>query len=323
MRRFGRTMLVMLVAFGAILGALFAYSGSVNPLYVVESSSMQHSPDVSSIGVLDTGDLFLAQVVHVREDVTTYLEGRARGYATYGDFGDVILFYDPELFSGAPVVHRAMAWASWNASAGRYDVPDLALLPPGDWTAYDGTGSPTTSPTALSRFVLHRAGWDRTVNVSVDLDWIVSRQGPIAQGGFLTFGDHNVYRSSIKHDPWVMPVPLLIGRARGEIPWFGLIKLTFAPGADGCCEGWGSTNVDRGAPGNSWAALEASLVLLFGTPIALSVAEWYLDRHPDRKERLRKAWMNVKSRIWPWSRREEVPSEDAGDRDDEPPGSGP
>jgi signal peptidase len=301
LRRLGRMLLVMLVAFGAILGALFAYAGSATPLYVVESSSMQHAPDASSIGVLDTGDMFLAQVIHSRADVVTYVEGRARGYATYGDFGDVIIFVDPELLSATPVVHRAMAWATWNASAGGYDVPDLALLPAGDWTGLDANGTVTTAPLGLSQFILRRAGWDGTVNVSVDLAWINAQRG-ITPEGFLTFGDHNVYRSAVKHDPWVLPFPLVIGRARGEIPWFGLIKLTLAPGAEGCCAGWGSTDLERGAPGNSWVALDVSLALLFGTPLAVSVAEWYLDRHPDKEERLRRSWSNVKRKVWPWSR---------------------
>ena len=70
----------------------------------------------------------------------------------------------------------------------------------------------------------------------------------------------------------------IIGRARGEIPWFGLIKLLASP-ASYCCRSWG----DPAAPGNSWNDLVIALVALIALPFALEGAAW--------------AWSKY---AWPW-----------------------
>ncbi len=252
---------------------------------------MQHGSSESRLGVLDVGDLFIAQTVGSRSDVVTYIEGRAKGYMTYGDFGDVIVFPEPGGQS-ATFVHRAMAYVRWNATAGAFDVEELTLLNPSEWEAWDANGMPTSQPFGISQFVLHQAGWRRDLDLYFNLTQgeralAVGRTGT---DGFLTMGDNNAYTTLTRVDRWVVPDASVLARARGEIPWFGLIRLSLFPSRDGCCEAWGSTDPDRGAPANSWTSLEVSLGLLVGAPVAFGLMDFYLKRHPEVRARWRERW---------------------------------
>src|SRR5437879_9207923 len=90
----GRDLLVAAIIVVVFLAAIYAYARVWPPLVVVESASMQHSSQESFLGVIDTGDMVFQQAAPTRADVVTYLEGRASGYSTYGDYGDVIIFRD-------------------------------------------------------------------------------------------------------------------------------------------------------------------------------------------------------------------------------------
>src|SRR2546428_11935570 len=106
---FVRDLIVAFVIVAIVMGVLFASTRVWPPMVVVESDSMQHSDTQSSIGVIDTGDLVLVQAVGSSTDVVTYVEGRAAGYQTYSDFGDVIIFNrvgDPP--GATPILHRPM-----------------------------------------------------------------------------------------------------------------------------------------------------------------------------------------------------------------------
>lgn len=226
--------------------------------------------------------------------MTTYLEGRATGYSTYGDFGDVIVFPEPG-GRPTPFVHRAMAYVVWNATADAFDVPDLAVLPDAEWDAWDANGTQTEQPFGISQFLLYDAGWRRDLDIYFNLTRgeRALAVGGVGTEGFLTMGDNNAYTTLTKVDRWVVPGPSILGRARGEIPWFGLIRLTLFPSEQGCCEAWGSTHPVRGAPANSWTSLDVSLALLIGVPAGLSVLDFYLDRHPDVRARWRARWRRL------------------------------
>ena len=299
-RRTLRSLLLAGIVFAAILGGIFTYARTWPPMVSVESGSMQHSDTESMIGAIDTGDIVLVQAVYSRADVVTYLEGRAGGHGTYGDFGDVIVFRNPANLGGTVFIHRAIAYVLWNATAGAYDVPDLGRLPEEDWDAFLPGGAPTQDTAGIARFILYRAGWARDLTVFFNL---TEGDRSIAVGGqrdgFLTMGDHNAYTTITKFDRWVIPVDFVIGRARGELPWFGLIKLTLFREGTGCCEWWGSTHPDRGAPANSWFGLNVSLGLLVGTPLAFTLLEVYLSRHPGARRRLRE----IGRELWPFRRK--------------------
>ncbi|MCK4366762.1 MAG: S26 family signal peptidase, partial [Thermoplasmata archaeon] len=93
---------------GIILLSLFLYTGNWPPMVVVESQSMQHSDTESFVGVIDTGDLVLVQNAPSSSDIITYVEGRATGYSTYGEFGDVIIYKQGGDFQAKSIIHRAL-----------------------------------------------------------------------------------------------------------------------------------------------------------------------------------------------------------------------
>jgi len=278
LRQWVRLLLRDLAIFGLIfaigLGALFAYTQVWPPMVVVESSSMQHSDSESFLGVIDTGDYVLVQATPLRSQIVTWVEGRAQNYRTYGDFGDVIIFRPPPRPADTPIIHRAILWLEWNATTGGgWDAPSLLALSRSEWSARDGSGNPLPYPYNIDGdLTLYNVGYGgdltRVLPVSVMLPRI---------SGFITMGDNNAYSSGA--DRWIVPQDHVIGHARGELPWFGLLKLTIAP-AGYCCQGWG----DPRAPQNSWNALAASLVALVVIPVAADYGlAWWLKRRKTAK----------------------------------------
>jgi signal peptidase len=261
--------LVAVLLASITLVGTFLYTLVWPPFLAVESWSMQHGNHRSQIGTMDTGDLVFVKSAFSRDDVVTYVEGRITGYTTYGDYGDVILFQEPnwgpDADPGGTFLHRAMAYVHWNVTAGGYDIPDLANLDPSSWAATDAQGRTTSDPRGLGSLTLRNVGWRRDAVVLVNLTFLAGRF-PI--DGFLTLGDNNVYNYPwSQHDPWIVSDDELIAVARGEIPWFGLLRLTLFPG-EGCCERWFSTDLRRGAPLDSWISLHLFLpLLLLGPPV--------------------------------------------------------
>ncbi|MFP4169494.1 MAG: S26 family signal peptidase [Methanomassiliicoccales archaeon] len=277
-----------------IMSGLFAYAGNWPPLVVVESDSMQHSSTRSSIGTIDTGDLVVVKRVDY-EEVETYLERVLNGHETYGQAGDVVIYKrygDPQLTS---IIHRAICKVDYNSTGGGFDIPVLRDLPEEMWS------TPQDRWWNLDGVVtLHDVGY-REVEVHLDLSAMLSYfedQGREPHGGLITMGDHNfvlregtmtglydqqtnICREPVKGD-WVT------GLARGELPWFGLLKL------------WISGDSPQNVPSNSVTNLFVSLGLIIGVPVAIDLSTLVLKRrgweppslerfHPRRLwERLRK-----------------------------------
>src|SRR2546426_6984211 len=155
-----RDLLVAGIIVVIVLVGIYVYTGVWPPLVVVESQSMQHSGTESYFGVIDTGDMVFQQAAPNRADVVTYLEGRASGYATYGDYGDVIIFRhasDP-----TPVIHRAIMYVTLhnNGTYATADVDRLSQLT--GWEATTDSGPITCPPTCsglyLRTLTIHRMG---------------------------------------------------------------------------------------------------------------------------------------------------------------------
>lgn len=244
-----REVLISIVIVASLLGGLYVYSGEWPPLVVVESGSMQHDTTTSHIGVIDTGDLILVQAVRSQTDIVTYIEGRATDYTTYGDYGDVIVFKVSALET-TPIIHRAIMYIVPNGD--KADVTDLSILPKQTWNALDRAGNPTNNVTDLSRVTIYDMGFKHDLDISFDLTYFVKA---FNRSGYITMGDHNAYLQTISYDTkWLPAQADIIGRSRGEIPWFGLLKLFITP-SDNCCHGW----KDPAAPENSWNMLVISL----------------------------------------------------------------
>jgi signal peptidase len=270
-----KELLVVGVIIIVILVALFAYSGLWPPVVVVESGSMQHSDTQSSIGTIDTGDIVIVQKVQGSQDVVTYLDGVSNGYKTYGEFGDVVIYNRYGLTERVPIIHRALCKIIYNETGGGYDIPSLASLPDAQWEVQ---GISTKTCWNLNKVVeIHDIGYLH-LTVRLDLSEILkyySSRGLSPHGGLITMGDHNAQSNGTEllgyydqlsicrepiRDSW------LVGKARGELPWFGLVKL------------WATNTLPPNTPQNSVTNFFISIVVIIGLPIALDISNVLLKR---------------------------------------------
>jgi signal peptidase I len=220
--------LVAVIIVAVVLGGTYAYTGNWPPLVVVESSSMQHGSQASNFGVIDTGDMVFQQVAPTRESVITYLEGRTSGYMTYGDYGDVIIF---STGGDTPIIHRAIMYVTLHDTGPSVDDGSANItldvpLPDQDWVATNAAG-PTRNWIGLKTLTIFYMGYGRNVNLTFDFSMYSSSRD---RSGYITKGDNNAgYDKTYVDDGLIPRVQDVIGRARGEIPWIGLIKLTLQP----------------------------------------------------------------------------------------------
>jgi len=287
---------------GIIIGAIIAYSGTSPFMVVVESDSMQHSGAESYIGAIDTGDVVLVKNAPAKIDITTYIEGRGRDYRTYGDYGDVIVYRKcgapPEM---TPIIHRSMAYLVWNNSS--FDIPALEKLEVNkDWGGTNSDGSNVSSPYNLTGIIwINNVGYaDRNFTITISR-YIDVRNDYNISSFYLTAGDHNVGRNHAYPDPFgqcegIVQQEWIIGVARGELPWFGLIKLTLSPEDSGCCRGW----ADPAAPKNSWDSLLIALVVIITIPFTLDFAIGYIlekrEKEKERKKTEKKAKLKMEEK---------------------------
>ncbi len=193
----------------------FAYSGNWPPMVVIESGSMEHDnnplysePRYSHIGTIDTGDLVVVKKAK-KSDIVTYLEGKKTDYKKYGDYGDVIVYYKNgiETYEGqpvTPVIHRAMAWVEVvDKENETYYIPEID-------TTFQG------------KIQLAEIGLGGGASIQ-----------NIQNSGYITKGDStgNPHPDQLTHYD-IMGAPVqpvdpdwVVGMAKGELPWFGLIKL--------------------------------------------------------------------------------------------------
>ena len=114
-RRLGRNLGIGFLILGIAFAGLLLYLQTWPVFVVIGSPSMQHGNDTSAVGVMDVGDIVLVQKVSSPTDLVSYVRGRATGYATYGDYGDVAVLRDLEdVPAGKYVLHRPLAYVVWN-----------------------------------------------------------------------------------------------------------------------------------------------------------------------------------------------------------------
>jgi signal peptidase len=243
----------MAVAFVAlVLLVMFAYTGLWPPLVVVESNSMMHGDDnTSHIGTIDTGDLVLVKKVDSAADVQTYVDGFVSGHRTYGDYGDVIVYKRSGSSAGTPIIHRAIIYLELNSNGLSYSAPSLRLLPDDKWS----TANPTDTWDRLTSVLSIKHVGYNDLTVSVDIPSLLTSH----HGGFITKGDHNYATDQTYTRDGPVEVTWVVGKARGEIPWFGLLKL------------WSTGTLGSPAPENSVRNLWISLALIVITPIGVDV----------------------------------------------------
>jgi signal peptidase len=239
-----------------LLLAMYAYTGLWPPLVVVESSSMMHTDDnTSSIGVIDTGDLVLVKDIDSSDDIVTYLEGVHTDYSTYGDYGDVIVYKINGDDSRTPIIHRAMAYLELNPGGASYTCEALQYLERGPNGKWDTADSGDEWDSLTSTLYIYRVGYKhQTVTIRIDR---ISNSDD--RPGFVTKGDHNNDVDLFRLVSGPIPVSWVVGEARGEIPWFGLLKL------------WASGGLEDAAPSNSVRNLWIAMALIVVAPVMLDV----------------------------------------------------
>ena len=233
--------------------AMWAHTGSMPPLVVVESNSMQHDSE-GEIGTIDAGDLVL---VHSPEDnnIITFLEATDSssdyyGYESLGMEGDVIIFERNGESDSTPIIHRALFevvvgdtiptnnesqcevgvfWkdacvTSWSVpGSDQIRVPKINLVLNGE----------NAGEYKCSEVVGHE-----------DSKWYTVENYTPMSPGYITLGDNNncdddqaVGKYSTNglmsiHSGMIRPVQenWVIGISGAEIPWLGTVKLMVSGG---------------------------------------------------------------------------------------------
>ncbi len=253
-----RDVLISGLIVAVIIGGIYTYAQTWPPMVVIESGSMQHS-ESSQIGVIDAGDLVLVKKVREREDVITYVEGKKLGYMSYGDYGDVIVYSKNGHSEITPVIHRAIVWLEYNSSAHSFDIPELGIY------------------NTLQNVNLGKVGREDAplvLNLSrIMLNFQMHNLPP--HSGFITMGDNNSgrYDQSWMGDGYgnlVEPVRVswIVGKARGELPWFGGLKLFLTDKERGDRRGWDAV------PSNSKKNLITSILIIIAIPLIIDVISY-------------------------------------------------
>jgi signal peptidase len=212
--------LVILLLLGLLYGATGQPVAGGYPVVVVTSGSMMHcanaAPDGTGpslgkdcepqgygrLGTIDPGDLVFVRRIADRVDVATLAQG---GTARYGKSGDVVVYRPSGHTDVTPIIHRALFYVQVNDSDHTYSVPDLGIF---HQPTLDQPAAVTLAHCTLSGSGVHGR-------------WTT------ADSGFITKGDNNAVADQCPGGITPFPARLdwVLGKARGELPWFGLIKL--------------------------------------------------------------------------------------------------
>ena len=294
-----REMLLAVAMIAFLVLGLWAHTGTMPPLVVVESSSMIHEEN-GEVGSIDAGDLILVMDTPY-DNIITFAEASDRsnkyhGYETHGMEGDVII-YHKNGDEGTPIIHRAILRVepSQTTSPNRLAANDSDYCPNGgtwDSAVEDEDGeigtcvltwsvpgtNVTNSETITIRFDGYNAGYydcKRMAHANVEPYLVVWNWQP-KHSGIVTLGDNNqcsvdqgglvVNGSSGIHSASGVAGPVredwLVGVAGGEIPWLGTVKLMLS-GAD--------SPGTQYVPGSSFLFLAMVIGGIIFAPVGLEV----------------------------------------------------
>jgi len=249
-----------------VLVTMYAYTGLWPPLVVVESDSMMHGNDnISHIGIIDTGDLVLVRKVTSASEVETYMDGYVSGHRSYGDYGDVMIYKPDGTEARTPIIHRAMIYLEYDPLNDCFRAESLRDIQQG--TKWMTTDDEDAWNHLTSTLRIYHVGWnDQTV--SIDLSSLL----PNRASGFVTKGDGNTNTDLMLNRNNLVDIDWVVGKARGEIPWFGLLKL------------WTTDSLGSAAPENSVTNLWISIILIVVTPVMIDIGLTYREKRAITKE---------------------------------------
>ncbi len=237
MRELSLGAFVILLAVALLWGGTGQKFGD-SPVVVIESGSMMHCDQGRStvhssqcegpyarLGTIDPGDLVFVKDVDSRSDVNTFASQAkcdvtdfdqfscACKQDSYGRCGDVIIYRPGGSNQAVPIIHRAMFWLEIHGN-GTYSVPECGLI---------------EVPRAGLNNVCLSNMHARNLNNAHYLDDL----GP-ESSGFVTLGDNNAGADLPNINPAPVRPDWILGKARGEIPWVGLVKLWVSDLFNGC-----------------------------------------------------------------------------------------
>ncbi len=96
-----RDIVFVLIIVGILASIVYSYSGTLTPLVAVESGSMEPN--------INIGDIVFIQK---STDIVTYQAGKSNNHATFGNYGDVIVYKPNGNDHTTPIIHRAMYWVN-------------------------------------------------------------------------------------------------------------------------------------------------------------------------------------------------------------------
>lgn len=262
-----KDLLYAVLIVGGVLGVLTLYTHVWPPMVVVESGSMMH-PDhevsYGRFGTIDPGDMVLVKKIDGPEDVDTFAEADD---VRYGSPGDVIVYYANNNTGSTPIIHRAMTYVTVEGAG---NARTYTLLWKGQERVFDSKG-----------ILLPELGFDAAH--FPDGGYKPPRSGFITKGDNPStnrLADQAMGLSSIVEPSWIQ------GKARGELPWFGLIKLGLTScnhpppcNQDSAPPSWTVVGYAT-APKDLWVMLALALAAVIFVPIGydLAKARW-LKRH--------------------------------------------
>ena len=257
---------------------LWATTGTVPPMVVVESSSMMHDSE-GEVGAIDPGDLVLVMSTSRRTKIISMAEameegGELEGWESHGKPGDVII-YKKNGGIDTPVIHRVILEAVANGTVTPTDR-SRQLCSEGSWDPIsidaDGlAGTCVLTWDAPGTTVLNQASinWSfDNVQCPGNPHGLMIQEWDPGHAGYLTLGDNN--RCDVDQGSQAYPLAgglndengdrvtavrsdWVVGVAGAELPWLGTIKLA-------------ASSNSAEVTGHSWRMLGATaVILLLGT----------------------------------------------------------
>lgn len=274
-----KDVVIALLILGIILGSLYVYSGRWPPMVVIESPSMSHgpgNPPESKVGVIDAGDLVIVKEVD-KENIITYVEGKSIDHKTYGQYGDVIIYRPENSSVHTPIIHRPILYLELNETSYgvSFDIPSLDNLEYGvSWkTSHGNRWWNLTGEITILDY-----GY-KNVEVKIKLSNLLNLPEQYIHSGYITMGDNNLSPTQGRYDQAHLnhvrsPIreEWVVGKAKGEIPWYGSIKLL----AMGNTE-----HIAR----NTWINLIASLIIIIGLPFLIEELVLYYNKKKTKREK--------------------------------------
>lgn len=232
-----RDVLVVGLVILVVLGGIWVYSGqplSRSPVVMVESGSMMHgarmgwdAPGFGRLGTIDPGDIVIVKKVDSWDDVEPAFGNGSRD--GYGAEGDVIVYRPSGRESATRIIHRALLLVRAEPEGCRIGVDCTYQVPAACNPRFVEWGA---SPELASRLC---AGTNETFDLSLRRGGLALdvRGYPACPGcqtfysSLVTRGDNNGFVDQFGIST---PVRLewILGKARGEVPWLGMVKLSLA-----------------------------------------------------------------------------------------------